>query len=268
MKKLLIDWYIFKLMLYLILWLCSFNGTWQGTFTIPTVACDGSPEPGPLFPVLTLWRCDGLDTTFVLPSRMPGQDVPFEVTAADGHVYWVEARLKDSNNNLSCGYQSYMFTMPAVADTVPPPVDPPDTSATGITGKYYIGRSSNQWAGDWRDTTINFNWGNGSPHGLPVDEFSIEWIGKLVIPTTGVWTLFLEVDDGGQLYEGIPNPTGLLIDRKGSQPLTEWSWTGNLIAGEHGIVVFFQAITGNAQVAFKWQGPGVPKQVVPRGALR
>ncbi len=186
----------------------------------------------------------------------------------DGVAGWTQVWSVDRGGLVSCSYLSATWATPAVEDTIVQP-PPPDTSATGIWGRYYNGKNRNTLIATRRDTTINFQWVNGSPMpGVNVDQFSADWRGKLIVPTAGAWTLFLEVDDGGQLMEGVPTAGNMRIDKLVVGPLTEWSWSGNLIAGEHGLEIVFMGDTGNAQIKFSWSGPGIPKQVVPRSALR
>ena len=50
------------------------------------------------------------------------------------------------------------------------------------------------------DPTVDFAWGNGSPaQGLPSDEFSARWTGKLVPKVTGHYLLSIRGDDGYRL---------------------------------------------------------------------
>jgi len=265
----------------------AYAGTFPVAWTWPSTNADGSQLTDLDHGRMVLYRCvtdsivrrtPPLKSTFVarrdsivfpnIPATgLEGDSAAADIEVLDGRGYWLNLQAVDHSGNVS-PINSLTFVMPAVPDTVIPP-PPPDTSGTGITGDYYSGRSRSTWIATRRDTTINFAWGLGSPMpGVPVDEFSVQWTGKLVVPTSGAWTLYLEVDDGGQLYEGVPGASNIRIDKMGSQPLTEWSWSGNLIAGEHGLAVVFQGTTGNAECHLSWSGPGVPKQIVPRGVLR
>jgi len=138
---------------------------------------------------------------------------------------------------------------------------PPDTSATGITGTYFNGQSQNTWIATRRDSTIDFSWGLGSPNpGVTVDTWSVQWVGKVVVPTSGAYTFYLNSDDGGRVYlDGT-----MYIDHMQEQALTEWTATMTLLAGEHRLTVEYTARTGNAE----WSGPGITKRIVPRSALR
>lgn len=245
--------------LLMALWLCTFAGTWHGTFTMPTVACDGSPEPGPLTPLLTVKRCDGRDTTFALPSRMPGQDVPFDWSGPDGHVYGISARLRDQAGNLGCGTQELWFAFPAVA------TPPPDTTTSGIAPRFFVGTTRGGMATVGPRSAIDYYWLTGSPiAGIPADQWSAEFIGKLLVATSGVYTIYLKSEDGGQVFiDGT-----LLINRYGVQPLTEWSANVTLMAGEHALWVYYMANNGNSECHVSWSGPGVMKSVIPRGALK
>ncbi|MEM3523947.1 MAG: glycoside hydrolase family 3 C-terminal domain-containing protein, partial [Thermoproteota archaeon] len=51
------------------------------------------------------------------------------------------------------------------------------------------------------DEQVSFNWGTGSPGpGVPEDNFSVRWTGRLVAPKTGVFEIGLASDDGARLW--------------------------------------------------------------------
>ncbi len=51
------------------------------------------------------------------------------------------------------------------------------------------------------DTEVNFDWGTGSPApGIPVDEFSARWTGKLVPTVSGKYHFGAIADDGVRIY--------------------------------------------------------------------
>jgi beta-glucosidase len=50
------------------------------------------------------------------------------------------------------------------------------------------------------DSKIDFDWKDSSPEGLPNDNFSIRWTGKLKSPVSGKYNIGATVDDGVRLY--------------------------------------------------------------------
>ena len=194
--------------------------------------------------------------------NLPADTDSVRFTVSDGIQGRTQVWAVDTSGNVSCNYASHVWAVPAVAEPPPPP---PDTTSGGIMGHYYSGQSMNTFVADRRDSTIDFAWGSGSPMpGMPADGWSVQWVGKLVIATPGAYTLYLASQDGGRLY--INN--GLYIDKWVAQPLTEWSATVNLAAGEHNLVVEYTARVGNSECHLMYSGPSISKRVVPKGVLR
>jgi beta-glucosidase len=71
----------------------------------------------------------------------------------------------------------------------------------GLRGQYFTGRDlSGQPVLTRVDSTLDFAWGDGAPAaGLPVDDFSVRWTGKLVPKTSGRYALWVKGDDGYRL---------------------------------------------------------------------
>lgn len=264
-----------------LLWLSCFSGTLPLGWTWPTTNVDGSQLTDLDHGRMVLYRCrqdsiirrqppfvhtfvstvDSIVLPNIAAAGREGQRDSLDATLLDGHHYYVHLQSVDNSGNRS-PVASWLHAMPAVETPEPPP---PDTSGTGILGHYYSGQSMNTFVADRRDSTIDFAWGDGSPMaGVPVDGWSVQWVGKLVIATAGVYTLYLKSQDGGRLY--INN--GLYIDKWVAQPLTEWSAMVDLAAGEHNLVVEYTARVGNSECHLMWSGPGLSKRIVPKGVLR
>lgn len=78
----------------------------------------------------------------------------------------------------------------------------PDGKTKGLKGEYF---SNSEWKGTpvltKTDTSINFNYGDGSPDPkVPSNNFSIRWTGKLIGPVTGKVKFAIGSDDGSYLY--------------------------------------------------------------------
>lgn len=210
-------------------------------------------RPPPLKP---LWIARRDSVVFTVSSN------EFSIPESLGGVGWLQVWSVDRSGNKSCVYLSDAFASPAAQ--VPPPPPPADTT-TGIAPRYYIGTSRGGQATIGPRGAIDFAWGLGSPFpGIPADQWSAEWIGKIVIPTSGAYTFYLKSEDGGQLFVA----GTLLINRYGIQPLTEWSAPITLMAGEHNIHVTYMANNGNSECHLSWGGPNLPKSIVPRSALK
>lgn len=108
-------------------------------------------------------------------------------------------------------------------------------------------------------------WGVGSPAGLPRDNFSIRYTGRLVSATSGGCVLTTIFDDGCRLWAG----DRLLIN--------DWSRSGrrsataalDLVAGQAlPLAVEFVDRSGNAAFGLSWAWAGQPATPIPVAALR
>lgn len=86
--------------------------------------------------------------------------------------------------------------------------------------------------------------------------------GWIEIPTTGVWRLFIESDDGSRIWVD----DVLLADNDGLHGMVERSGDIALAAGKHPIRADFFENYGGAGLIIRWQGPGVAKAVIPASA--
>jgi poly(3-hydroxybutyrate) depolymerase len=103
-----------------------------------------------------------------------------------------------------------------------------------------------------------------SPKTRP-NNFAFIYDGYITIPTTGTYTFYLSVDDGGRLF--INNT--LVVNHDNTHGCTERSGTITLSAGNYPISALQFQNTGGDCISVKWQGPGIPSKVtVPDAALR
>jgi beta-glucosidase len=72
---------------------------------------------------------------------------------------------------------------------------------TGMTGEYF---DNMELAGEpvltRIDSIINFNWGGSPAPGVPENQFSVRWTGKVIPPETRIYRLGTRNDDGARLY--------------------------------------------------------------------
>jgi beta-glucosidase len=104
------------------------------------------------------------------------------------------------------------------------PVIPSEYFVGGIRGEYY---NTVDLSGKplycRKDHKIEFDWKDDAPAGLPKDNFSIRWTGKLKAPKTGTFKIGATVDDGVRLY--INNEKVLDMWQGGSRRLIEAEYT-------------------------------------------
>lgn len=75
-----------------------------------------------------------------------------------------------------------------------------DGKSGALTVEYFDGNAFQKRVKTERDASINFDWGKGSPEGLPNDRFSIRFTGKIEPTTTGVYSFTTTSDDGVRLW--------------------------------------------------------------------
>lgn len=164
---------------------------------------------------------------------------------------------------LSCLAAHSIFTTPAL----PPP---PPTTGTGLRGERFTWDSWNDFKsklGEQTDSTVNFNWGAASMWpGGPVDYTSIRETGTVTIPTAGTYRFYVTASDGTRLFLG---PTFVKVQdywthRRDAETFSEHV----LVPGELPIRLECYTSWGTtAKLTLSWEGPGIPKQIIPKGAL-
>jgi hypothetical protein len=123
-------------------------------------------------------------------------------------------------------------------------------------------------------TEAEVNWDfnaerNSQPHpDVPVvDNFSCRWTADLQIPVSGAYTFYVASDDGSRLFLNGEEIIGTNWSdhgtvEAGSAPL-------DLAAGEFYLLEMEMYENGGGATAYlRWEGPGIPKQIIPQGALQ
>ncbi len=142
---------------------------------------------------------------------------------------------------------------------------------TGVRGYYY------DWLGGdpefvepfkftWIDTTINFDWGDGSPaiSQLGADQWLVRWEGYVEPLFDGIHNFHIVADDGIRLWIDGQQ----IIDAWVLQPPTEWTGTINLDAGKlYPLRLEFFEDGGGAVCEFSWSNSRIVKSIVPRHQL-
>ncbi len=91
------------------------------------------------------------------------------------------------------------------------------------------------------------------------DNVGAVYSGWVEVPTTGVWTFFVNSDDGSRLKIG----STTVVANDGLHGMVEASGTIALAAGRHALRIEFFEAGGGAGVIASWQGPSVAKAVIP-----
>ncbi len=132
-------------------------------------------------------------------------------------------------------------------------------AGVGMFGEYYNNRNLSGSPTFTRcDPIIWFDWREGSPGGgLPGDNFSIRWIGQIVIPTDGDYTFQISVDDGIRIYLD-----GTLIFNEWHDYHGNYTLNRFISAGRHTLVVEYYEAGGDAIMKLIPPIPNLKAQVI------
>ena len=145
-----------------------------------------------------------------------------------------------------------------------PPI--PASALSGLQGEYFANKTLSGTPVLTRsDSTIDFDWGTGSPDpSVPVDGFSARWTGTVTAPATAAYTFAATSDDGSRIYlDG-----KLIADNWSDHGVsTVKSTPVQLTAGEpHSLKVEYYENAGGASVSIGWSAPGVPDPTLQAAA--
>jgi hypothetical protein len=142
-------------------------------------------------------------------------------------------------------------------------------NGTGLLGEYFNLAYTDNFSGTpvlkRVDPVIDFDWGTGSPHAsVNSDHFSVRWTGFVQPRTAGLYTFYVNSNDGVRLY--INNQ--LIIDRWAPQGTTESSGTFQMDGGNrYPIRLEYFDETDAALAQLRWSAADVPKDLIPTNAL-
>jgi hypothetical protein len=136
---------------------------------------------------------------------------------------------------------------------------------SGLTGQYYdnidlIGLELTR-----NDSTVNFNWGTGSPDfSVGSDTFSVRWTGRVQPLYSQTYTFYTTSDDGIRLW--INNQQ--IINNWTDHNSTVNTGTISLQASvKYDIKLEFYDNGGGAQAQLEWSSASQARQIIPRGRL-
>ena len=101
------------------------------------------------------------------------------------------------------------------------------------------------------------------PKGSVEDNFGLVYNGFIKIPETGVYTFYLNSDDGSELFIG--GKSIILNDGKHGPQIFKAKMA--LQQGFHPVKVLYFEGDGGQLLDVSYEGPGIPKQPVPGSAV-
>ncbi len=165
-----------------------------------------------------------------------------------------------ATTSIGCNNGTFGDPIPGVvkqchySDTSVTPTPSPTGIPTAYTGEYFDNQTLSGTPKLTRsDSTINFDWGQGSPNAvIPVDHFSVRWT-KTSNFTAGDYQFSTYTDDGVRLkIDGVT-----VIDKWIDQGSTTYSVVRNLTAGNHTVVMEYYENGGGAVAGMSYV-PVVP----------
>jgi hypothetical protein len=141
-------------------------------------------------------------------------------------------------------------------------------TGTGLIGDYYTSQLKtfvDPATLERLDSTVNFDWGTGSPDpSISVDTFTVRWTGLVQPLYSQTYTFYTATDDGVRLWVNGQK----LIDKWVDQGGTEWSGTIALAANQkYGILMEYYENTGGASAKLSWSSTGQVKGIIPQTQL-
>ena len=222
------------------------------------------------------------DRTIVTLDHGLGTASPYVAPAAEPNVYALRQRAslfgynapdwRVMSNDIKSGYLGLPTSSTITATewpgfTIADISDPPTATATGtgLYGEYFNSKDLSSRKLTRTDTTVNFDWGSGSPHALiGADTFSARWTGWVHAPSTGSYSFHTVSDDGVRLW--VDNH--LIINNWTNHGATENSGSITLTAGKkYDIKLEYYEDGGAATIKLSWTPPGLSKQIIPQARL-
>ena len=142
------------------------------------------------------------------------------------------------------------------------PVERVAGDGDGLKGTYFNSDDLTGQSITRLDSTVNFNWGLGSPDpAIREDHFTARWEGEVQAQFSETYTFYLLSDDGARLWVDGRK----LIDNWVEQPATEVSGSIKLEAGKkYAIRVEYWESTKDALVSLRWSSESTLKQIIPK----
>jgi glucose/arabinose dehydrogenase len=141
----------------------------------------------------------------------------------------------------------------------------PVGTGNGLLGTYFPNVNLVSPAFARTDSTVNFDFGEGSPgSSLPADFFSIRWAGQVEPRYTETYTFRTTTDDGVRLWVN----GQLIIDSWIPQPVTDRTGTITLQAGQkYSIQMDYYEEQVGAVARLSWSSASQPLQIIPQAQL-
>lgn len=142
---------------------------------------------------------------------------------------------------------------------------PAPAKGDGLSGAYFANRTLSGTATLSRvDANLNFSWSSIPAQGIPADNFSVRWTGRLLASKTETFTFCTKSDDGVRLWLG----SKLLVDNWTNHSTTENCAQIALQQGNYyGLKLEYYEYNYDAVIKLFWQSPSISKEIIPQSQL-
>ncbi|MCR9295598.1 MAG: PQQ-dependent sugar dehydrogenase [bacterium] len=216
---------------------------------------------------------DNANSFFVTVNDQPVKGILWDVPSG-----WTVDQVADRNGqdpsvfSLAAGVNTVRFylreggtrldSLTLVETNLQPPIS---ANGTGLIAEYFDNIDLTNSILVRKDSTIDFDWGGGSPDpSIESDTFSVRWSGEVEALYTEVYTFEARSDDGIRVFVG----GDLIIDAWYDQPPTTHTGTVALNAGQlTPIRVEYYENTGGALTQLSWSSASQVKEIIPTSQL-
>lgn len=135
----------------------------------------------------------------------------------------------------------------------------------GLTARYYSGTNFQTFLSQRIDPAVQFDLSDGAPAvGIPIDNFSVEWTGKIKPEFTETYTFKVVHDDGARLSVNGVQLINEWSDTGQGQALGTHSGTINLVAGQlYDIKAEWNEGGGPGEFRLFWSSPSRSEEIIP-----
>jgi len=183
------------------------------------------------------------------------------VELSNGDIYWYAPGVGNNSVYKITGFDALITQSGAIDVTVAPFA--PSKLGDGLTGHYYSDSNLRTLVKTQIDSQVKFDWADGSPEGLPVDNWSASWVGEFEAKFSEEYTFTADVygDDAVRVYIG----DVLVID----------GWSGGSGSGtlyveagrQYPIRIDFRDDGGNAKLTLRYESQSQRLHSVEQSAL-
>ena len=178
-------------------------------------------------------------------------------------------RLTAKDNDGASKYDDVQVRVNKQAATKPAPAPEPVVAASsGLNYKLYNTNKKNGWrllpnfsrlTPAKTGTVNNFSLSPKTQH----DYYALEFDGYIQIDAAGVYSFYVNSDDGSQLFIN----GKMIVNNDGAHPAREKSGSVNLSVGRHAIKVTYFEYVGRETLKVRYAGPGIKKRTIPNNKL-